>query len=314
MLPNAGLKPAYDKVAWLYVYRDFSNSETDLNAERISLRMGVTSWPQHILVDPQSLQTLGSTGRSVESFLRAVDAIKLKPSKSTAALTRIKAADVRAKELETKPTVDLATQRLADNDIVVRYRALRILAEQAPQVVAGQAVELLGVPNDPFRYEVCSVLSKSTVLSKAGEVEAKSALERLVRKPSNSKNPNVLRMRAVQALSTCGDAQSIDVIQPFTKGSYLNSLTKTAVDALAIIAERDPDAKQRVQRVLVESFPQPPSETMPTHSRLCVSLAKTVHRALERITDNSRPFPDDYDAATRNDLMQAWLKYSMQNR
>jgi hypothetical protein len=49
------------------------------------------------------------------------------------------------------PAVELASLRLADNDIVVRYRALRILAEKAPQVVAGQAVELLAVPNDLLR-------------------------------------------------------------------------------------------------------------------------------------------------------------------
>jgi hypothetical protein len=59
--------------------------------------------------------------------------------------------DARARELEMNPAVELASLRLADNDIVVRYRALRILAEKAPQVVAGQAVELLAVPNDLLR-------------------------------------------------------------------------------------------------------------------------------------------------------------------
>jgi len=300
LLPSADLKPAYDKIVWLYVYRDFSSSEADLKAERISLRFGLTSWPQLILVDPESLRVLRQTGRTVTSFLAAVDSARVKASESSTAVDRVKQADARAVQLESDPSVALAKQHLDDEDIVVRYRALSILAEQDPESVAARAESLLQVRNDPFRYEVCKVLAKT------GNAAANSALESLVRQPAHSNNPNVLRSRAVAALSACGDADSVDVIRPFAKGSYLNMLTRTAVDSLAAIASRHPEARDRVRQILVEAYPVPPSAPSQTHSRYCVRLAQRVHSALEKITGESRAFPDVYDSSAREKLMQGW--------
>ena len=160
LLPDVALKPAYSKVVWLYVYRDFSESVADRAAERISLRFGLTSWPQHLLVDPDSMHVLGNTGRSASSFLPAVEraSARVKPSASLKAADRLQQADARAIELEKNPTVDLARKYLTDSDIVVRFRALNTLAEKEPKAVAAQALQLLAVPNDPFRYTVCKVL------------------------------------------------------------------------------------------------------------------------------------------------------------
>ena len=44
----------------------------------------------------------------------------------------------------------------ADEDIVVRIRALRYLAKISPQHITRFAADLLALPNDPFRYEVGS--------------------------------------------------------------------------------------------------------------------------------------------------------------
>lgn len=300
MLPSAGLKPAYDKVAWLYVFRDFSKSGADLKAERISLRFGLTSWPQLILVDPGSLRILRHTGRTVTSFLAAVDSAKVTASEYSTALDLVKQADARAIQLEENPSVELAKQYLDDEDIVVRYRALSILAEEAPESVAASAESLLRVRNDPFRYEVCKVLTKT------GNAAAKGALESLVRRPAHSNNPNVLRSRAVQALAACGDAESVAVIRPLTNGSYLNMLTGTAVDSLAAIAGRHPEARDRVRRILIEAYPTPPSEPNQTRTRYCLSLARRVHSALEKITGESRAFPNVYDLAAREKLLRSW--------
>jgi hypothetical protein len=300
LLPSAGLKPAYDKVVWLYVFRDFSHSEADLKAERISLRFGLTSWPQLILVDPESLRVLQHTGRSVTSFLAAVGSAKVKASQSSTAPDRVKQADARAIQLESDPSAVLAKRYLDDADIVVRYRALSILAEQDPASVAARAESLLQVRNDPFRYEVCKVLATT------GNVAAKTALESLVREPAHSNNPNVLRSRAVKALAACGDADSVDAIRPFTKGSYLNMLTRTAVDSLAVLVERHPEARDRVRQILIEAYPAPPSDPNQTHSHYCLLLARRVHSALEKITGASRTFPEVYDAAAREKLMQSW--------
>ena len=300
MLPSAGLKPAYDKVVWLYVFRDFSKSEADLKAERISLRFGLTSWPQLLLVDPESLRVLRHTGRSVESFLAAVDSARVKTSASSTAVDRVKQADARAIQLESDPSIALAKQYLEDEDIVVRYRALSTLAAQDPESVAARAELLLQVRNDPFRYDVCKVLAKN------GNAAANSALESLVRQPAHSNNPNVLRSRAVEALAACGDAESVDAIRPFAKGSYLNMLTRTAVDSLAAIAGRHPETRDRVRQILVEAYPTPPPAPSQTHSRYCLHLARRVHSTLEKITGESKAFPDVYDSAAREKLVRSW--------
>ena len=303
LLPNVALKPVYSKLVWLYVFRDFSESKADRAAERISLRIGLTSWPQHLLVDPNSLRVVGNTGRTVQTFLKAVDraAARVKPSSSLKAADRVALADARAIELEQNPTVDLAQKYLDDSDIVVRYRALNVLADKAPEDVAAQAQKLLVVPNDPFRYEVCKVLAKT------GNIEAADALAEIVKRPINSRNPNVLRINAVTALGACGDEDAVAVIAPFaSSGQFLNGLTGTSVNALAAIAVREPAAKKGVRDVLKRSYPQPPTKPSAIQQRYCASLAKRVHAALEQVTGEQVAFPDEYNPATRAKLIESW--------
>ena len=295
MLPNRALRPAYDRVVWVYVYRDFSRKGQDRDAERISWRFGVTSWPQLFLADPASLKILAHTGRKPESFLAAVDRTKVAKTRSRAALERTRTAGERADKLEKGGSVKLAQQGIDDDDIVVRYLSLRILAKKAPKGVAARASELLAVPNDPFRYEVCAVLGKQ-----AGR-EAKEALEALVAEPRESLNPNVLRICAVRALTTCGDARSVDAIAPFaSSGAYFNGLTGTSIDALAAIAKRHPDARASVRKVLFSSYPEAPLASDKRATRACVALAKRVHKAL----GSPRSFPEPYDEKARRRLMQ----------
>ena len=287
MLPNPQLKADYDKVIWVYVYRDFSKSEADRAAERISMRFGVTSWPQLFLVDPSTMKILKHTGRKVESFQSAVAAAKVPRRMSLKHWENLQAAEARAVALEKKPTAKLATAGLDDTDIVVRMRALEYLAAKKPAIIAKRAGELLQVPNDPFRYAVCKVLQDA----KSGD--ARKPLEELVWDPKDSLNPNVLRIRAVQALSTCGDARSVDVIAPFAKsGIYFNGLTKISIDALAAITERDKKARKPVDAILREAYPNPPKDpSNDREMRACVSLAKHIHKK----RGDKRPFPDVYD-------------------
>jgi hypothetical protein len=88
LLPDPQLRPAYEKVVWLYVYRDFSGGPADLAAERVALRLGMTAYPQHLLVDPSSLGILADTGRSVASFLGAVDRTQVGRGEGAAARIR----------------------------------------------------------------------------------------------------------------------------------------------------------------------------------------------------------------------------------
>jgi HEAT repeat protein len=300
LLPDAGLKPIYDKIVWVYVYRDFKKNAEDLKAERISLRFSVTSWPKLLLVDPGSLQVLRSTGRTVPSFVRAVNSARVQASNSPAAVDRVRQADARAAELEKQPSVKRARSFLDDADIVVRFRALRVLADKEPEFIAARAESLLKVTNDPFRYEVCQVLAKT------GSPTAKRALEDLARRPARSRNPNVLRIRAVEALASCGDGESIEVIGPFTQGSYLNTLTTVAVNSLSAIAERHRDTRDRTRAILVEAFPVPSPEANQSHARYCTRLAKTVHSALQKATERQITFPEVYTAETRRQLIKRW--------
>jgi hypothetical protein len=295
LLPNRALRPAYDNVVWVYVYRDFSRAGQDRDAERTSWRFGVTSWPQLFLADPESLEILAHTGRKPESFLAAVERTKVAKTRSQAALERTRAAEERADKLEKGGSVKLAREGIDDDDIVVRYLSLRILAKKSPKAVAARARELLAVPNDPFRYEVCAVVGKHA------DREAKDALEAVVKKPEQSLNPNVLRICAVRALTACGDARSVDVIAPFaSSGAYFNGLTGVSVDALAAIAKRHKDARAAVRKVLRASYPEPPPASDRRATRACVALAKRVHKAL----GSKRRFPDPYDKKARERLMQ----------
>jgi hypothetical protein len=195
----------------------------------------------------------------------------------------------------------LAKRSLFDDDIVVRFRALDLLGDRDPKAVAARAEDLLAVPNDPFRYEVCRAVAK------AGEARAVSALEAIVRAPKDSANPNVLRIEAVKALGACGNAGSVAVLRPpATSGNYLNALTGAAVDALAAIPARHPGARAEVGKVLKDAYPPPPAAADVQRSRICTALARRVHKALEQLTGKTVAFPDAYDADARAELIRKW--------
>ncbi|MGQ0614961.1 MAG: HEAT repeat domain-containing protein [Planctomycetaceae bacterium] len=298
LLPDPQLASAYESAVWLYVYRDFSGSDADRAAERICLRLGMTSFPQHLLVDPATLEILGDTGRSVESFLAAVGRARREPGAGGAA-ARVEEAEKRAAALEKSGSVAAARRALDDPDIVVRFRALQILASKEPQAVAERAEAHLRTPNDPFRFEVCRALRKS------GDAKAAPFLEALLARPESSLNPNVLRIEAAGALGACGSAGSIEALAPFAaSGDHRNGLTGAAIDAIAAIAGRDAQARRLARDALREAYPPPPKEE--PERRMVEALAKRVHAALEGITGKRVPFPAVYDPAARAKLLKSW--------
>ena len=105
----------------------------------------------------------------------------------------------------------------------------------------------------------------------------------------------------MQALATCGDADSIEVIAPHaTSGAYFNGLTRISLDALVAIAERHRKARKAVREVLKQAYPEPPDPADERATRACIALAKHVHKAL----GEKRAFPDPYDDAARKKLMK----------
>jgi len=306
LLPHDDLKPLYDKAIWLYVYRTFKGDEQDRAAERASIRFSVTSWPQLFLVDPVTLRVLGHTGRTAASFKKAFAAGQLKktPSADVQAAERatLAKAEAVAQEVRTEPDIEFATAavlgKLGTSDIVVRTRAVEVLADLKPAVLVTHAGALLRTPNDTFRYLVCQALGKASAM------EAAPHLEALVTTPEPSLNPNVLRMRAVQALATCGRPESVKVIAPHAaSGIYFNGLTGVAVDTLAAIAKRHPTTTAEVERVLRSGYPtvtgmDPETKLGKRALRSATALARRIHTALA----DPRPFPIVYNEAAREAL------------
>ena len=296
LLPHVDLQPTYDQAIWVYVYRTFKKDDADRLAERISLRFGVTSWPQLFLADPSDWTILAHTGRTTSSFLSAFARTKVKAAASMEAHARLQAAEARAKALEKKPKLSAARKALDDEDIVVRTRALEALAEKDPDTVVARSLSLLQVPSDPFRFTVCKILAK------AADPKAARALEALVKEPKQSLNPNVLRIRAVQALATCGDAASVAAIAPHaSSGIYFNGLTGVSISALVSIRERHPKTKDAIEAVLRGGYPKPPDAEDKRAERACLALAKRIHKALGA----KAPFPEVYDEEARARLMES---------
>ena len=91
MLPHEQLKPLYDKVVWLWVFRDFKDSDMEKDAARTMDRYGLTMYPYLLFINPNDHKILTVSGRSIEAVLKAAgDAGKKmpKPDDSLAALDK----------------------------------------------------------------------------------------------------------------------------------------------------------------------------------------------------------------------------------
>ena len=299
LLPLAELEPAYEKAVWLYVFRDFSGDARDRHDERVALRFGFSSYPQHKLVHPETFAILDDTGRSVESFLAAVGRTRVEVSDTHDAAAALRAAEERAQRLEERPGVKAAEAALDDDDVVVRLRALEILAAEKPEAIVARAPRLLAVENDGVRYAACRALAA------AGGTSAARPLEALLATPGATLNPNVLRMHAVQALARCGDAASVEALAPFAdRAEWRNALTRAVVTALVEIAGRERGTRDRVRELLVGTLPDPQEDER--MQRIAVALARHVHDALGTLTGRRVDFPGTYDAEGLAALRRAW--------
>ena len=299
MLPRAELKPHYDDLVWLYVFRDFSGSEADLAAERICLRLGFTSYPQHWLLDPVTLERKKSTGRFLASFTAAAKAVKIPAGEDVSAVAAMRDAEARAAKLRKSRSVKEAKKAIDETDVVLRYRALQVLAEKAPKEVVSRAASLLEMPNDPIRFLTCKVLGE------AADADAAAALAAIAARPTESLNPNVLRMSAVRALGNCGDAASVAAVATYaTTGDTRKALTGVAIDALAEIAGRHRDARETAAAALNRAWPATKHE--PAEARRVMGLVKQVHSALEKVTGKKAKLPKTWNEAALAEMKKAF--------
>jgi hypothetical protein len=139
----------------------------------------------------------------------------------------------------------------------------------------------------------------------AADGQAARVLERVLQRPGESLNPNVLRIEAAGALGVCGGASSVKALAPFAStGEWRNGLTGVAVDAIAAIAKREKGARAAAKDALVAAYPKPAADA--TEARGTEALAKRVHAALEAVTGKKVDFPKDYDDRARERLRRAW--------
>lgn len=304
LLSDEKLQARYDDVVWMYLFQDFSGSEADRAAERVAVRFGITAWPQHFLVDPRTLEVLADTGRSLESFDAAVDraAASDGPGPSTGDLRE---ADALAASLETDASPARARELLQHDDVVVRFRATQRLVDTDPDSIVRAAATLLEHAHDQTRFLVCQTIAKHPG---AADERTRSTLETLTRTPTGSKNPNVLRIRCVQALAEVGNADSVATIAPHAaSGVYFNGLTGVSIDALRRLGTRVPQSVPAIVKALAGAFPSPPADADDARAvRSCTALARRVHDALVELSGTTRPFPERYDDDARRRLQQLW--------
>ncbi len=302
LLSDEALSSSYDDVVWMYLFQDFSGSEADRAAQRVAIRFGISSWPQHFLVDPKNLEVLGSTERTLESFRAAVAGAELGQNTVKPSPRELAEADRLAAQLELEPDVKLAREFLEHEDVVVRYRAIEILAEKSPQEIVSRADVLLAVEHDQTRYAVCAVLAT------IGDESAAPALEAIVRDPGYSRNPNVARIRAVQALARCGTGESLGAVAPHAaSGVYFNGLTGVSIDTVLAIVQRHPESLDEARSILKGAFPVLPGSDKPERDLgACVRLAERVNAALCELTGETIAFPDQYTDQSRMALIDRW--------
>lgn len=302
LLSDEALSSSYDDVVWMYLFQDFSGSEADRAAQRVAIRFGISSWPQHFLVDPKNLEVLGSTGRTLESFRAAVAGAELGQSAVKPSPRELAEADRLAAQLELEPSVELARAFLEHEDVVVRFRAIEILAEKSPEEIVSRAEMLLAVEHDQTRYAVCAVLAT------LGDESAAPALEAIVRDPGYSRNPNVARIRAVQALARCGTGESLRALSPHAaSGVYFNGLTGVSIDTVLAIVQRHPESLNEARTILKDAFPMLPGSDKPERDLgACIRLAERVNAALCELTGETIAFPDRYTDQSRVALIGRW--------
>lgn len=297
MLSSPALKPHYDSAVWLYVYRDFTGGEDDRNAERIGDRYSLSSWPQLWLIDPHDLSVIGETGRTVDSFKKAVSRVNIESTDDLSAVDILKSSESKVIAFDRAPTVDAAKRLIQSDDVVAQISAARFLVnENRLEAITQQAKRLLAVPNDGLRYEVLKTIART------GAGDAALEITQLVENPHPSRNFNVLRSNAIKALGACGDASAVSVIAPHATQTARNSTTRVAVDALMQLVDRHPDCKPEVIAALSNSFP--PCEN--GVERLVHAQAKKVHADLMKLTGRQILFPESYDENSRADLIRTW--------
>jgi len=210
---------------------------------------------------------------------------------------------------EAKKFLGEAKKLLADEDIVVRIRAVQIMNRHEPKAIVPLAARLLEARNDVLRFEVFKVLAEH------GDSRSAPVLESLVKDPDGSLNPYMLQIHAVEALARCGRPESVTVLAPLVADANVdNQLTFEAVNALGAIGERafkakDKEGGRSVTEALVRAYPSArPVRLDVAYQRRAIELYHNVHNQLSKVTGKKLKMPPQYTETSRAKLIRDWLE------
>jgi hypothetical protein len=318
LLPSKKLEPYYKKVTWLFVSRNFKMDARDVVALRSHDRFGISSWPQMFVFDGRDDLVLQEMPRDLESFIvgldrsiAAYDKRKLRSQTSAADLARQRElADRRTVTLEsllaartkgTKPAtkdLDRAERDLLDDhaDIVVKLRALRLIAGLRPKTILEHAPAWLTIANDPWRYELLNALARNAKPTPALTQELVRLFEQ-AGKTVPSRNPNVLRIRVAECLGRVGDSDALAALRPVAlAASPRNGLTHIVIRSVAAIAARsEGEPRQQALEILSQSLPpsiavadSPPTKATQQATRRALAVLRTTLKALGLLVDGAQ--------------------------
>ncbi|MCB9869133.1 MAG: HEAT repeat domain-containing protein [Planctomycetes bacterium] len=174
----------------------------------------------------------------------------------------------------------------------VRQRAFAVL-DKAKAATSDAITALLTAPNDCLRYAALQSLATRP------DPHQCAALVDLVQHAGGaghpSRNPNVVRIRAVQALAGCGDVTAIDALIPLLTGSPNNSLTRLVPATLGTIAKRLPELRPRILGAFLKAVPAavdpPQTRAAQTQERLALAMARALAAAASTATGARVPAP-----------------------
>jgi hypothetical protein len=142
LLPNQELKPLYETVIWLWVYRSHKKDPGDLAAERVMNRCGASSYPQLLFLDGATWAILAESGRTVDLFKQAADRAIRAMKKPDPAMGPMLADMNKAKALLAAGKKDEATA------------VLKAFKEKDPGEFFAEARELMGLVKPATEHDL----------------------------------------------------------------------------------------------------------------------------------------------------------------
>ena len=265
----------------------------------------------------ERLQKLAAQDDPVGASLAARELLRTLRGDERTLPQRLQDPDVRERALALEAVADLGSkadaelvrlggERLFDGKehIVVRLRALAVVAKNAPQQVAAHASELLTVPNDAFRN---LVLTQVAAVPQPALAPRLSELFAGAGTRIDSRNPNVLRAYVAKCLPGSGDATAIAAVAPLLReASVNNGTTGTVIKALGELARRlDAGDRQRAIALLLEGVPPAVADGADVAAqRRALARVKDLHLALATASGAELPAPPKQWSAADRD---GWL-------